>query len=246
MKVHRSYRYNKYSQNPSILETILYHVQQKFFTDKAIVSNASSGGKTCEEAKDIGIKQKARMKFALKPEMNLDEFQQKIAYYVFEEQLEESEILFNCDGMVLNRKDFECFLPGNEIPELIVLLMCWLNTLRQTKEPKIKTWTLPLAFAAEVIDKRSVCDIIDRYCLHWMPHTRDLQYVNFIFVPVLENHAHWYLVVVSFLDQKLDEDVARMSGVLKLLLSPINELEATITARAEEATSKFRARKCPN
>ncbi|KAK7260273.1 hypothetical protein RIF29_26190 [Crotalaria pallida] len=44
----------------------------------------------------------------------------------------------------------------------------------------------------------------------------------------------------------LDEDVARMSAVLKLLLSPINEMEATIKSLAAEATSKFKARKSPN
>ncbi|KAK7251810.1 hypothetical protein RIF29_35349 [Crotalaria pallida] len=215
--------------------------------------------------------ERARMLFHIKPEMNLDELQQKIAYYVFGCELDESEILFNCCGFVLTREKMKCFVPGNEITQEIFVpvledthwymvvvsfleqKICWLDTnnipgLKQGRSYHIDTL---VACLSEILPQN-----LKKYsCPTYNFEVKDLPVEICHGVPYCGNSILSALYVLEWLSMEhsfrswpygnIDEDVARMNAMLTLITSPINEEASKIKKQAEKAFSKMKARKSP-
>ncbi|KAK7290759.1 hypothetical protein RIF29_05418 [Crotalaria pallida] len=174
-----------------------------------------------------------------------------------------------CSGIVLCRKDLNCFLPENEIPSVVSNLQF-----------------------IDVIAKKSVCDILDKYSELWIPHTKELQYHHVEFdlanihlldirsclggrytlveclTKILPQNlkkystpAHTFEIkdlpmricegipncgnryMTDFNYTRIDDEVVRMSTLLTLLLCPINEEASNIKILAEKAYNNIKGRK---
>ncbi|KAK7268321.1 hypothetical protein RIF29_21019 [Crotalaria pallida] len=163
-----------------------------------------------------------------------------------------SEQLFNCNGFVLTRDKFRCFLPGNEITQEL-----------------------------DVLSNQSVKYILNKYSEQWMPHTRDLETIfvpvlddthwYLVIATLLEHKVCWLdtnsvtglgmsrLSDIEKLCQRIpnygnrniqfgqiDEDVARMNAMLTLLMSNINEEGSKIQKLAERMFANLKHRKSPS
>ncbi|KAK7244659.1 hypothetical protein RIF29_39484 [Crotalaria pallida] len=186
--------------------------------------------------RNVFTKQRAKMLFDIKAEMNLDHIQQKLAYYVFGCNLDESEQLFNCNGFVLTRDKFRCFLPGNEVTqELDVLsnqsVAYILNKYRMSRLSDIEKLVGCLSAIMPQDMKRYTFPFYNM-------ELKDLPVVQCQGIPNCGNRY------IQF--DQIDEDVARMNAMLTLLMSNINEKASKIQKLAERMFANLKHRKSPS
>ncbi|KAL2965990.1 hypothetical protein AAZX31_16G092400 [Glycine max] len=61
-------------------------------------------------------------------------------------------------------------------------------------------WCMPPAFAVDVINGSPVETLIQHYGKDWMPPFSNL---NLIYITIVQNSAHWYLMVIDINDRKI-------------------------------------------
>ncbi|KAJ1423164.1 Ulp1 protease family, C-terminal catalytic domain [Sesbania bispinosa] len=125
-------------------------------------------------------------------ELTMDEIQ--VCAYVFAMEVDLSEVVFKMRNSRATIKDFDCLCPGKPIEDEIIKLMAMRNTWRQMNINVQTVWTLPPAFASDIIQGQPKENIGMSYVTEWMP---PFEHVKYIYVPIKENNEHWYLMVVS-------------------------------------------------
>ncbi|KAK7244805.1 hypothetical protein RIF29_39632 [Crotalaria pallida] len=201
--------------------------------------------------RNVFPKQRAKMLFDIKAEMNLDHIQQKLAYYVFGCNLDD-RLFYSCAGYTLSVKLKKRQLDhGFYLPRLRYIFVPVLDDTH---------WYLVVATLLEHkvcwLDTNSVTGLgmsrlsdIEKLC-QGIPNCRN-SILSALYVLEWLSMENWfrswpYGNVVTDICNFIDEDVARMNAMLTLLMSNINEEASKIQKLAERVFANLKHRKSPS
>ncbi|QHO32833.1 uncharacterized protein DS421_8g253090 [Arachis hypogaea] len=124
-----------------------------------------------------------------------------------------NETMINVDDTIVTREEIACLAPGRPISDKIIKLVVMKTTWDQANKT---FWMLPPSFAVEHFMRHSLDKMIATYIYRFRPVAPDLK---FIYVPIKEESDHWYLMVISLLDEKLyDDQVEPRQEIMKSLV----------------------------
>ncbi|CAH9081764.1 unnamed protein product [Cuscuta epithymum] len=137
------------------------------------------------------------------PGMLLDEIETTLIAYIFmsdEDNKHGSEILISTEYGIGNRKTLKTLIPNDWVDQEVLNLMAY--TLKYgDSAPHSTVWFLPTMFAQFALDWGYKSEIVKRF------FQRDFMgkvgCLRKIFIPINDQHVHWYLLVVAFDEKKL-------------------------------------------
>ncbi|KAJ1407778.1 Papain-like cysteine peptidase superfamily [Sesbania bispinosa] len=131
-------------------------------------------------------------------EMELSVGEVIISAYVFQKELDPSEILLKINENHASRSDFECLCPGKRVSKKIIHPTTLKNTWIQQHTPQQKLWTLPPSFESDINEDTTVSELFDIYGKNWIWPFHALKH---ILVPMNEMDGHWFLMWLSIEEQ---------------------------------------------
>ncbi|KAL5190833.1 hypothetical protein HKD37_04G010190 [Glycine soja] len=134
-------------------------------------------------------------------DMNLNFEETQVCAYVFNPKVDPSgnEILFGLGNNLGTRAHFQSLCPNKPIREEIILFMALKVAYSQLYRTR-SVWCMPPAFVVDVIDGTPVETVMLHYGKDWMPLFANLK---LIYIPILENMDHWYLMVIDLAGKKI-------------------------------------------
>lgn len=179
------------------------------------------------------------MKCSFRPtiDMRLTQDEAKVCGYVFRDDYQTNELVFSMGNAIFIRSEFQCLAPGGYVGRQIITMMAMKITWAQKRAVNQSVWCLPYSFANDVQMGFSAEKLEAIYAHDWMPAFRSLK---LIYVPIVDEIGHWFLMVVAVEDRKLylldshlvatkvDERhrlLKKIAGVLSLMVLSIYEAE---------------------
>ncbi|XP_030960985.1 putative ubiquitin-like-specific protease 1B [Quercus lobata] len=169
-------------------------------TSQAVVPNLKKMKKIKDTSQESGlVDEESINEFA-----PFTELEKIICNYIFNKDLDGSEVLSSMKYEYGDRAAFFSLLPNQWISSQIINLTICMMTLEEKKYGALYAWHLPTHFSQKMIEEDG------NPTLEWFKRTyRDddkymsrLMCCEQIYIPMNDNNSHWYLCVIDFSSRK--------------------------------------------
>ncbi|MED6167446.1 hypothetical protein PIB30_002928 [Stylosanthes scabra] len=141
-----------------------------------------------------------RCKFKLTPQHKYGFEEVQTLAFIFGDSPNPNDVLFRRGTHKMDREDFACLLPGNELSDYVLELMAYRTAWTQFQLEQKTLWSLPVHFSEMIINADVTMDrLISLYKPNWLPRPTHLKYIYIQMKEILQHskETHLYLMVVD-------------------------------------------------